>query len=72
MPRDEQAVMADIQSTLAQLGHLEFVHALQREQLVADLRKLDAEMARVRLDAALAQVAAATVAGSKDGANGEK
>ena len=33
MPRDEQAVMADIQSTLAQLGHLEFVHALQREQL---------------------------------------
>lgn len=55
--RDESAVVQDIQSALAQLGHLEFVHVLQREQLVADLRKLDAELARVRLDAALAQVA---------------
>lgn len=58
MPRDESMVMADIQSALQQLGHVEFEAAVRREALLSDLRRLDAELGRVKLAAALAAASA--------------
>lgn len=73
--RDESSVLADITATLQQLGHVEFEAALRRRALIATLEQLDAELGRVRLAAAQAEVGAARAAlasvAKEEGSNGE-
>jgi len=77
MPRDESAVLADITATLQQLGHVEFEAWVRKRDLNQRLDQLDAELGRVRLAAAqaevsrMAEVARATAAQMVEGSNGE-
>ena len=62
MQRDESAVLADITATLQQLGHVEFDAWLRKRDLTQRLEQLDAELGRVKLAAAQAEVSVARAA----------